>query len=344
MEFSIKSLDTDNHKRWDDYVYGHIHGTFFHRAGWQTVIQRAFGHQTYFLMAESGQGDILGVLPLVRVKSRLFGHTLVSTPFCVYGGIIADSPAVEAGLAKAACDLAESLGVDALELRNRTASHRGWPEKELYATFRKTLHADHEENLKAIPNRQRAMVRKGIAEGLESEWCDGINRLYRVYSESVKNLGTPVFSKKYFSVLREVFGKDCDVLMITHQRQDVAGVLSFYFRDEVLPYYGGSRSVARTIRGVNHFMYWELMRHSVDRNFKVFDFGRSKKGSGPYTFKKNFGFDATPLHYEYFLVGTETVPDVNPNNPKYRFFIDMWKRLPLGVANTVGPFLARNLG
>jgi FemAB-related protein (PEP-CTERM system-associated) len=344
MEFSIKRLDRHSHEKWDRYVYSHDQGSFFHRAGWQTVLERAFGHETYFLMAESDDGKILGVLPLARIQSLLFGHTLVSTPFCVYGGIIADSPLIESRLADAACCLATSLKVDALELRNQTPSLRGWPQKQLYVTFKKTLDSDHEVNLKAIPNRQRAMVRKGIAEGLSSEWSEGIDRIYRVYSESVKNLGTPVFSSNYFRVLREVFGKDCDVLMITHQGQDVAGVMNFYFRDEVLPYYGGSKAIARTIKGVNHFMYWELMRHSVDRGFGVFDFGRSKIDSGPYEFKKNFGFEATPLHYEYFLVGAQAIPEVNPNNPKYRLFIDAWKRLPLGVANTIGPLLAKHLG
>ncbi|MCB1705685.1 MAG: FemAB family PEP-CTERM system-associated protein, partial [Halioglobus sp.] len=315
----------------------------FHRAGWKTVLERAFGHRTFFLYARQ-DGEIVGVLPLAQIKSALFGNTLASLPFCVYGGIVADSDEVALALREEACRLAQQRKVDALELRNMTASNAGWPVKELYYTFRKAIDASDEVNLKAIPNRQRAMVRKGLKEGLSSEWDAGVERLYRVYSESVRNLGTPVFSSKYLRILREVFGDDCSVLMIKHQGQDVAAVMSFYFRDEVIPYYGGSTSVARTIKGVNHVMYWELMRYSAEQGYRVFDFGRSKAGTGPYSFKKNFGFEPQPLPYEYYLVTSTSVPDVNPLNPKYRLMINVWSRLPLPVANFMGPFLARSLG
>jgi FemAB-related protein (PEP-CTERM system-associated) len=168
--------------------------------------------------------------------------------------------------------------------------------------------------------------------------------VYRVYSESVRNLGTPVFSEKYLRILQEVFTDDCSVLMITHNGQDVAAVMSFYFRDEVIPYYGGSTAVARTIKGVNHFMYWELMRYSREQGYRLFDFGRSKAGTGPYSFKKNFGFEAQPLPYEYYLVNSAAVPNINPLNPKYRLLVNTWTKLPLPVANFIGPFLARSLG
>ena len=232
----------------------------------------------------------------------------------------------------------------ALELRNRSASGAGWPVKELYYTFRKEIDPDDEVNLKAIPNRQRAMVRKGIKEGLLSEWDDGTERLYRVYAESVRNLGTPVFSRGYLDILREEFGDDCSVLLITHNGEDIAAVMNFYFRGEVIPYYGGSTALARTVKGVNHFMYWELMRRSRERGCTLFDFGRSKAGTGPYSFKKNFGFTPEPLPYEYYLVNADAVPDVNPLNPKYRLMIATWTRLPLPLANFLGPFLARSLG
>jgi FemAB-related protein (PEP-CTERM system-associated) len=319
------------------------HATFFHRAGWKTVLERAFGHSTYFLYAEES-GKIVGVLPLAQIKSVLFGNSLSSLPFCVYGGIVADNELAASALRAEACKLAQHLKVDALELRNMDASNSDWPVKELYYTFRKAIDPSDDVNLKAIPNRQRAMVRKGLKEGLSSEWEDGVERLYRVYSESVRNLGTPVFSAKYLRILREVFGSDCSVLVITHEGQDVAAVMSFYFRDEVIPYYGGSTGVARTLKGVNHVMYWELMRHSAEQGYRLFDFGRSKAGTGPYSFKKNFGFEPQPLPYEYYLVTSSTVPDVNPLNPKYRLMINVWSKLPLPLANFMGPFLARSLG
>jgi len=340
---AIRELTGADMPRWDAFVMAHPDATFFHRAGWKTVLERAFGHRTHFLYAER-DGRVEGILPLGHVKSLLFGNSLSSLPFCVYGGISAATPEAATALRQAACDLATRLQVDALEFRNLHGTGSGWPAKSLYVTFRKSIDPDPEANLKAIPNRQRAMVRKGIDEGLAGEIDDGVDRLYRVYSESVRNLGTPVFAKKYLRVLREVFGPDCDVLMITQRGRDVAGVLNFYFRDQVLPYYGGSVAAAREIRGCNHFMYWDLMRRSAERGLRVFDFGRSKLDTGPYTFKKNFGFSPEPLHYEYFLVQAAELPNVNPTNPKYQLMIRAWERLPLPVANVIGPLLARSLG
>jgi len=343
MTVVVRTLAAEREREWESFVERAPAATFFHRAGWRTVLERAFGHRAHYLYAEA-DGRLVGVLPLLQVRSRLFGHSLSSLPFCVYGGIVADTAAAGAALRAEACRLAEALQVDALELRNREPSGAGWPVKELYFTFRKPIDPDDEVNLKGIPNRQRAMVRKGESEGLRCDWEEGTDRLYRVYAESVRNLGTPVFSAAYLRLLREVFADACDVLMITHGGRDVAGVLNFYFRDEVIPYYGGSTGAARDLKGVNHFMYWELMRHANRRGCRLFDFGRSKAGTGAYSFKKNFGFAPQPLPYEYFLVKSARMPDVNPLNPKYRLMVNAWSRLPLPLANVIGPWLARSLG
>ena len=343
MAVVVRKLNSDDCADWDAYVQRAQDATFFHRAGWKTVLERAFGHSTHFLYAEE-DGVIIGILPLAEIRSVLFGRSLASLPFCVYGGVVADTEEAAVALRAEACRLAESLKVGALELRNLRPSDAGWPVKNLYFTFRKAIEPDDEANLMAIPNRQRAMIRKGIKEGLQSEWDGGTDRLYRVYAESVRNLGTPIFSAKYMRILREVFTDDCSVLMITHEGQDVAGVMNFYFRDEVLPYYGGSMASSRAIKGVNHFMYWELMRRSREQGYRVFDFGRSKVGTGPYSFKKNYGFEPQALPYEYHLVKSDAVPDVNPMNPKYRLLVNTWTKLPQPVANFIGPFLARSLG
>ncbi|MFA5631077.1 MAG: FemAB family XrtA/PEP-CTERM system-associated protein [Porticoccaceae bacterium] len=348
MSVSVRLCNPADQKAWDAFVESCPQATFFHRWGWRRVLQDAFGHTTYFLLAEQmadgATPRIVGVVPLAQVRSRLFGNTLASLPFCVYGGIAANTDAARVALREAACDLAEQLNVDALELRNVEPSRSGWPVKNLYYTFRKPIDADNAVNLKAIPNKQRAMVRKGIAASLVSEEDPGSARLYRVYAESVRNLGTPVFSRRYLDVLRQEFGAACRVLMIVDRGEDVAGVMSFYFRGEVLPYYGGSVARARTIKGCNDFMYWELMRRSADEGLTSFDFGRSKRDSGPYHFKRNWGFEAQPLAYEYYLVTASHMPDVNPANPRYRLLVDAWRRLPLPVANLIGPALARSLG
>jgi FemAB-related protein (PEP-CTERM system-associated) len=342
MELKVRELTKDDFERWDSYVDNHPGATFFHRAAWKTVLKRAFGHSTFFLYAERN-GAIEGLLPLARIKSLLFGDTLISTPFCAYGGIVADNDDAMSALRHAACDLAERLGVGSLELRNRQPSGENWPTKELYVTFRKEIAPEVEDNMMAIPRKQRAMVRKGIKAGLHSELDDGWERLYRIYAESVRNLGTPVFPAKLFRILREVFGPDCGVLIVTQEQQDIAGVMSFYFRDEVIPYYGGSLPVSRSVKG-NDFMYWELMTRSCEQGIRIFDYGRSKIGTGSYSFKKNWGFTPEPLSYEYYLVKSDSIPEVNPMNPKYQMFIRAWRKLPLPVANVIGPMLARNLG
>ncbi len=333
--------DTDE-GRWDAFVEGCPEASFFHRAGWKRVIERAFGHPCYFLFAQTA-GEIAGVLPLGHIRSRLFGHSLISVPFCVYGGVAATSEPARAALTDAASQLAEKLPVDYLELRHRTAQNPDWLSKDLYVTFRKTIYADPEKNLLAIPRKQRAMVRKGIKAGLVSVSDEDIGRFFDTYGASVRNLGTPVFARKYFQILRDVFGDACEILSVELDGQVVASVMSFYFRDEVLPYYGGGTAEARHVKG-NDFMYWELMRRACERGCRVFDYGRSKQGTGSYSFKKNWGFEPEPLRYEFKLVKARSLPDINPLNPKYRLFIQAWQRLPLSISQWIGPLISKSLG
>jgi FemAB-related protein (PEP-CTERM system-associated) len=261
----------------------------------------------------------------------------------VYGGIATQDREAFSALESAACALAERLQVDYLEMRNLEARHSGWPSKDLYVTFRKPIDPDPERNLQAIPRKQRAMVRKGIKAGLKAEFDGSTGRFYAAYSQSVRSLGTPVFSRRYFELLRRVFSDCSDILTVSHDGDLVSSVMNFYFRDEVLPYYGGGTALARQLKG-NDFMYWELMRHSCERGLKVFDFGRSKQGTGSWSFKKNWGFEPRQLYYEYYLVRAKQLPDISPMNPKYRLFINAWKRLPLPVTQAIGPLIARNLG
>jgi FemAB-related protein (PEP-CTERM system-associated) len=329
--------------RWDDFVLACPQATFFHRSGWQRVLHEVFRHPTHFLYAETG-GRIEGVLPLAEVKSMLFGHALVSLPFAVYGGVAANTPEAAAALEDRAQQLAQQMGVAHLELRHVNRQHDDWPLQDLYVTFRKEILPEEEANMLAIPRKQRAMVRKGIKNGLVSHFDEGMDRFFALYADNVHRHGTPPMPKRYFEKLREVFGKDCDVLTVSSpDGRPLSTVLSFYFRDEVLPYYAGDDEAARDL-AANDFKYWELMRRACARGLKVFDYGRSKQGTGPYAFKKNWGFEPQPLHYEYRLYQRDTVPQNNPANAKYRLLIASWKKLPIGVANWLGPFIVRSLG
>lgn len=327
---------------WNAFVIAETRGTHFHRAEWAGVIEQVFGHRRHHLVARDA-GAIAGVLPLFEVRSRLFGHSLSSTPFCVYGGAIGSDEAIFA-LEDAAARLAEKLGVSHLELRNRDRERPGWLRKDLYATFRKEITADDDANLNAIPRKQRAMVRKGIGNGLVGTIERQIDRFFPIYASSVRDLGTPVFPRRYFGVLLDTFGDACDVLTVSDpEGRPISSVLSFYFRDEVLPYYAGGLPAARDLKGYD-FMYWELMRHAAARGCRWFDYGRSKQGTGAYSFKKNWGFEPAPLPYQYHLVKARALPDISPANPKYKAFIAAWQRLPLPIANRLGPLLSRSLG
>ena len=339
----IRDLDDTAAGAWDRFVERCPQATFFHRARWKRVIEGAFGHRTHYCYAEQ-DGAIAGVLPLVHMKHPVFGNALVSNAFCVYGGPAAEADAGRA-LERHAADLADRLGVDHVEFRRMSPSgHDGWAVRsDLYVTFRKPIDADNEKNMLAIPRKQRAMVRKGIKLGLRSEIDSDTGRLHAVYAESVRNLGTPVFPRKYFAALKDEFGAACDVVTVVAEDRPVASVMNFYFRDEVLPYYGGGTAEARAL-AANDFMYWEVMRRAAERGFRLFDFGRSKQGTGSFDFKKHWGFEPQPLYYEYRLRPGARVPELNPLNPKFRLFIALWQRLPLKVANFLGPFIVRHLG
>lgn len=325
------------------------HGTFFHRAAWAGVLERTFGHRAHYLLVER-DGVVAGVLPLVHVRSRMFGDALVSTAFCVYGGPLAADRESFSMLVEAATELMQRAGAPVLEFRFLAPPVADWLDEtvwparsDLYVTFRRPIVASDEDNMKAIPRKQRAMVRKGIDHRLTSVADTDVDRLYRIYSESVRNLGTPVFARRYFRLLAEAFAGSMDVVSVLDGGVPVASVLNFYHRGEVLPYYGGGTARARACYA-NDFMYWEVMRRAAARGTRLFDFGRSKVGTGAFAFKKNWGFTPAPLYHRFHLAPGTSIPDHNPLNPKYRRFIAAWKRLPLPVANAIGPFIVRGIG
>lgn len=338
----VDSLTDGGDPDWDRFVESRPEATFFHLSSWKTVIEESFGHRCHFLRARQN-GTVVGVLPLTHMRGRIFGNSLISNGFCVYGGPLAASPGALAALDSAAIDLARDLGVDRIEYRLRAPQHADWScNDQTYVTFRKQIDRDPDKAMLAIPRKQRAMVRKGIKGGLAGENDAGVDRLYPLYAESLRNLGTPVTSRRYFECLRSVFNDASEVITIVKDGQPLAGVLSFFFRDEVLPYYGGGSRAARD-HAANDFMYWEVMRRACEVGLRVFDFGRSKVGTGSFAFKKHWGFEPEPLHYEHFLIRLQEVPEINPLNPKYALMVATWKRLPLSVANLIGPLVAREL-
>ena len=329
------------------FVRAHPGGTPFHLPAWLDAVEASTGQRAHLLVAERA-GRIEGVLPLTAIRSMLFGKAMVSSGFAVGGGALAADAAVADALLDAGWALAATLGCPSLELRGGTPPvGEGWHHKtDSHAGFVRPLAADDDAELKAIPRKQRAEVRKALGSALTVEIGTGpADRAahYAVYAESVRNLGTPVFPRRLFAAVLDRFGDDADILTVRHDGKAIASVLSLYHNGTVMPYWGGGTREARTMRA-NELMYFALMRHARARGCTRFDFGRSKFGTGPFAYKKNWGFEPQPLAYAVRTSDGAEVRDLNPLSPKYRAQIAMWKKLPLWLANRLGPPLARGLG
>jgi len=327
---------------WDAFVRASGEGSPFHLTAWKRAVERTFGMRAHYLMAREG-GRLEGVLPLFEVRELFGRRALISVPYAVYGGICATSESARAALVDAASALGRTRGAAYVELRQRRDLELGLAVKQRYVNFSRSISKDEEENALAIPRKQRRMTRQGAKNGLRVS-IDGahLDQVYDIYAHSVHNLGSPVFPRRLFHALADAFEEDCQVLAVYHDERIVAGVLSFYYEDQVLPYYGGALREAFAY-AVNDFMYWELMCHAAKAGIRVFDFGRSREGTGSYDFKRHWGFEPVPLPYQYALLKGNDMPDVSPSNPKMQLATDLWKRLPLNVANRLGPMIARYL-
>lgn len=331
---------------WNDYIEGAAGGTFFHRFGWRNVIKRAYGYDSCYLLAKRGE-SIEGVLPLIDVTSPLLGRNLISTAFTVGGGIVAENNAARDGLAAAALKEGRRRRVRYVELRSVNAELEGWAVKDsVYAGFEKEIQQDAEAGLREIPRKRRAEVRKAIAaleEGaIDVKFTKDIETFYALYAYAMREHGTPIFSRKFAAELMREFAANTEILLISAKRRPVLALLTFNFRDRVLPYYFGGGPQAREHRAFD-LAIWLQMRRGAERGARVFDFGRAKFGAGSFDYKLHWGFKPTPLHYQYALIGARETPNVNPDNPKFAAISAAWKRMPLGVANFAGPMLARHL-
>lgn len=330
------------------FVRAHPEATPFHLPEWNIAVARGCGQKAHCLVAERADGAIIGVLPLTEVGSPLFGRAMVSTGFGIGGGILASDDAAVPVLAEAGWAFAVERRCPTLELRGGPLPEgEGWHhDATTYLGFARPLAADDDQELAAIPRKQRAEIRKALTTELEisvGQHDSDVRTHYAVYAESVRNLGTPVFPARLFrEVLRE-FGESADILVVRHKGAAVASVLSVYMNGTVYPYWGGGTVEARALRA-NDRLYFALMSHARARGCTRFDFGRSKAGTGPAAFKKNWGFEGQPLAYAKRAPVGEEPREINPLSPKYRLQVAAWRKLPLWLANRVGPVIARGLG
>lgn len=341
----IRQITDQDFAAWDNYVDKHDKGSFFHLTGWIEIANNVFGHQHHYLFATQDE-SVVGVLPLVEQKSRIFGHALISTPFCVYGGSVADSDDIRCKLEHAAYELGCKLKVDYVEIRDKESYQAvlPWREHCHHSTFSCAIEDTPEEILTKVKRKQRAVIRHSLKNGLQWDNSDNPDLCYDIYAESVRNLGTPVFTKKLFSTLKKTFGDRCETLIIKNDDNDaISSVLSFYYKGTVLPYYGGGKFEARSLKS-NDFMYYQLMCIAQEKGCHSFDFGRSKNDSGSYKYKKNWGMQEDKLHYRIALVNSTELPNLSPNNPKYKLLINTWQKLPLAISRLIGPMISKYLG
>jgi len=318
-------------------------GSIFQRPAWLKAVETGTGQKAIGLAAQQG-GMITGWLPLNDVHSPIFGRALVSSGFAVDGGPLAASETTVRRLCRAAAELALRQSATTIELRGGKAPDDWHQSTNSHCGFVGDLAEDDEAQLLTIPRKQRAEVRKSLKLDIEvsvGRSAQHRGQHYDVYAQSVRNLGTPVFPKSLFDAMLGTF-EDSDILTVSHQGQPVASVLSFYHRGAVMPYWGGGLFAARKLRA-NERMYFELMLHARNKGMERFDFGRSKTGSGPYNYKKNWGFEPQPLSYASWTAPGCDARDINPNSDAYSAKIELWKRLPLSVANRIGPFIAKGL-
>jgi FemAB-related protein (PEP-CTERM system-associated) len=330
------------------FVCTHPQGTPFHLPRWLQAVEQGTGNRAMVLASERA-GELTGVLPLNEIHSPIFGRLLASSGFAVDGGLLLTDGEDGAELLAAAEHLAASWSCPTIELRGGpvTDTRAGWALRtQSHCGFVASLAADDEAQLTAVPRKQRAEVRKSLANDLTVEVGTSPelrDEHYAVYAQSVRNLGTPVFPRALFDAVLNAFGDEADILTVRDQGRAVASVLSLYWRGAVMPYWGGGTWDARRLRA-NDRMYFELMLHARRRGCDRFDFGRSKTNSGAYHFKRNWGFTPKPLSYAVWTAPGADERNADPTSAKHELQIALWQKLPLPVANRVGPWIARGLG
>lgn len=336
----VAPLASDQIDQWDAFVLNHADGSPFHLNAWRGVIEDAFGYRAHYLMAMMGE-RVCGVLPLFFVENLLLKKALISSPFAVYGGILAVSSEVAAALYGHAKDLGYSLGVQYIDYRNKVEDQCvEVPNVSRYVTFTQSIDADEETLLKSIPRKTRYMVRKAMTHPYLAIQTRLTHRFFDLYSRNLRRLGTPCFPLRFFDSILEHFGDSVEIREFWIGDQLAASVLSFLFRDQLLPYYGCSEPKLNHF-APNNYMYFDLMRWGARNGYRHFDFGRSKKNTGAYDFKAHWGMRERVLPYGITPINCKAIPNHSPTNPHYSIPIRMWKYVPVQLTRALGPYLVR---
>jgi FemAB-related protein (PEP-CTERM system-associated) len=338
----ITTLGTEN-KAWDDFVLQQPAARGPHLAGWKNVIEASFGHACIYLMA-SENGALHGVLPLVHLRSRLFGSFLISVPFLNYGGIVSEHPAARQSLFDAACALAAERGAAHVELRHEAPQLDNAPTKQHKVAMLLDLPETSEKLWDQFKPKLRSQIRKPMKEGLVVRLGreEELTNFYEVFSENMRDLGTPVYSRDFFAQILKNFPNSAWICTILLKAEPIAAGFLCGFRDALeIPWASSLRRYNSL--AANMLLYWSVLEFAVKQGYKRFDFGRSSPGEGTYKFKEQWGAKPVPLHWQYWLANGNQLPDLSPKNAKYQLAISVWQKLPLWVTRWVGPAIVRNI-
>ena len=327
----------------DGYVSAHPLGSSYHRQTWLEVIRASFGHQTKYLVAEAA-GQLVGVLPLVFFRSRLFGRFAVSMPFLNYGGILADTAEAEQALLARGIAETQKAGGTHLELRH---VRQHFPDTLAPKRHKVSMALELERTVdgqwQALDRKLRNQVRKGEKSGLVTS--DGglelLQDFYQVFARNMRDLGTPVYGVSFFKEVLRTFPNHSRVFVVRSEGRPVAASLVHWHGQRIeVPWASSLREFNPLCANV--LLYWQMLRFAVERGLRTFDFGRSTPDEGTYHFKKQWGAEAKGLVWEYWMANGR-IPELNPKNPKFDLAIRTWQRLPLQVASALGPYVVRNI-
>ena len=339
----IEILNKKNDGLWDSYVNNNPRSSVYHLSVWKDLVKNVFGHDSYYLHAIS-DGEVVGILPLIRITSYLFGDFIISMPFFNYGGVIGNTHEIEDELMKYACCMAKDIGVHHVEYRDVIERNNLWEVRKDKVVMELQLPDSSDELWKMFKPKLRAQIRKPIKEGAIAVHGgkELLDEFYQVFSRNMRDLGTPVYSKEFFSEILSALPESSMLTIIRYNDKPVAaGFLIGYQGCLEIPWASSVREYNSI--GVNMLLYWNVLEQAIKGGYKTFDFGRSSLNSGTYRFKKQWGAQPKQLFWHYCISDGGSIPEITPNNPKYRLAISVWQRLPLFIANYLGPNIVKYL-
>lgn len=331
-------------KSWDRFVEQHPAATVAHLSGWGRVAAAAYGHTPVAIMAVE-DGDPVGVLPLVLLRSRLFGRRLVSMPFLDYGGVLvapgtAEPGVIERALMAEALAVARETGAQSLSLRQLHPVPLAHPTATDRVTMLLAL-TTADAVWKALPSERRNRVRKGEKSGLEPAWCgaEALDDFYRVFAVNMRDLGSPVHSRAFFRLILEELGDTARVLLVRDRGgRAVGAAVCLFFGDTVMMSWVSSLREAFALCP-NFVLYWEVIRYACAGGYRLFDLGRSFKSAGTYEFKRQWGARPHPLPWIFVDTVPGAGPSVERDTHRYAALVRAWKHLPVAAANVLGPWI-----